>query len=114
MGGQLHVFTVVHRHHDGAAGTAQDLVQALGDVAHDLHGRLIPLVDVRRGVVDMDVPAEPVWFLRSWSCSYRSKQKRQSRPDVGRSAFAGFIVLDFAAFHKGQFSQKETNKSLRT
>ena len=46
--------------------------------------------------------------------AYRSKQKRQSRPDVGRSAFAGFIALDFAAFHKGQFSQKETNKSLRT
>lgn len=33
---------------------------------------------------------------------------------MGRSAVAGFIVLDFAAFHKGQFSQKETNKSLRT
>ena len=30
------------------------------------------------------------------------------------SVFAGFIVLDFAAFHKDQFSQKETNKSLRT
>jgi len=42
------------------------------------------------------------------------KTKRQSRPDVGRSAFTGFIVLDFAAFHKGQFSQKETNKPLRT
>ena len=30
-----------------------------------------------------------------------SLTKKQSRPDVGCSAFAGFIVLDFAAFHKG-------------
>lgn len=85
------------------------------DAEHDIHtlGFQAVYEDLCGGFL-MDVPAESVWFLRLWSCSYRSKQKRQSRPDVGRSAFAGFIVLDFAAFHKGQFSQKETNKPLQT
>ena len=36
-----------------AVGTAQDLIHALGDIAHDFHRRLIPFVDVRRGAVDV-------------------------------------------------------------
>ena len=131
MGGQFHVFTVVHRHHDDAGHALPERFFQCGDqilrffrpgtpcsawplpafgmisfaimvLTTGMCRRRLPgsLRGPARWFL-MDVPAESVWFLRSWSCSYRSKQKRQSRPNVGRSAFARFIVLDFAAFHKG-------------